>query len=535
MGELHFYQRPWFYLVFPPVLVIIMVLVIALMGSTFTGYLGPIVRALVAYFGLLLLWLAFFAQFILPVETFWDRQKIFDRLMAYLLGLHGPALFIRNGELVERDGEKNREGPGVIWLDSASGVVTRTAEAFKNTFGPGVHFTQAGEKIGGIVDLHIQRHSIGPRDNEDPFAEKSAEQSDLDFKFIQDRRIQTSALTRDGIEIVPNISVLFKIDAEPVSDPSLPGSRFGFDADAVRLAITGEAINPDVPRDSHRYRIPWNQLPALLAADVWRDLVSKFTLNELFLQEYSRPHAFSDPPDESPMERSSGKGAIRPQGTLATLLTGLLKELSRLVSETSNRIERYCRKPATVTPARLDDAKKSRLDEGKLTGLQVINFLLKERLQRHKAAQIDQYGKYQGEGGKSKEFEFLKSRGIRILSVSVSNIRLLPAIDKRLINQWTASWLARAREERDRLEQEDGFNRIHNEEVALRDYVLQLSNDLLLQLRRNRARDLRETLRVLMLESRVMLVHDAQLRRYNSQEREALEEILQWLETGSDS
>lgn len=535
MGEIHFYHRPWFYLVFPPVLVIIMVLILAPMGAAFTGYMKPMVLALGGYFGLLLAWLAFFAQFVLPVDTIRDRQKIFYRLMAYLLGLHGPALFIRNGELVERDNEKNRQGPGVMWLDSASGVVTRTAESFKNTFGPGVHFTEAGEKIAGIVDLHIQRHSIGPKENEDPFAEKSAEQADLDYKFAQDRRIQTSALTRDGIEIVPNISVLFKIDAEPVRDPSSPGSRFGFDAESVRLAITGEAINPDVPRDSFRYRIPWNQLPALLAADVWRDLVSKFTLNELFLQEYSRPPTFSGPPDQKAGEKDTADRALGSQGAVATFLTSLLQELTRGLSATSNRIERFCRKPPDVEPIGDNDAKRSNPDERKLTGLEVVNFLLKERLQRHKVAQIDQYGKLEGEGDNSYEFDFLRSRGIRVLSVSVSNIRLLPSIDKRLINQWTASWLARAREERDWLEQQDGFNRIHNEEVALRDYVLQLSDDLLRQRRRNGAGDLRETLRVLLLESRVMLVHDAQLRRHNIQEREALEEILQWLETDTHS
>ena len=40
---------------------------------------------------LLILWMAFFAQFVLPVRTFRDRQKIFDRLITYLFGGHGPA------------------------------------------------------------------------------------------------------------------------------------------------------------------------------------------------------------------------------------------------------------------------------------------------------------------------------------------------------------------------------------------------------------------------------------------------------------
>jgi hypothetical protein len=53
--------------------------------------------SLMAYFGNvflfvlgLLVWSAFFAQFILPVCTFSDRQKIFDRLIAHMSGGQNP-------------------------------------------------------------------------------------------------------------------------------------------------------------------------------------------------------------------------------------------------------------------------------------------------------------------------------------------------------------------------------------------------------------------------------------------------------------
>jgi len=72
-------------------------------------------------------WMVFFAQFVLPVSKVQDRIKVVERLVTYLLGGHGPAIFIENGFVRANDGENKRKGPGVIWLDSASTAVLRTA------------------------------------------------------------------------------------------------------------------------------------------------------------------------------------------------------------------------------------------------------------------------------------------------------------------------------------------------------------------------------------------------------------------------
>src|SRR5215510_10223587 len=144
---------------------------------------------------LLLLWTAFFAQFVLPVRTASDRQRIVERLLTYLSGGHGPALFIANGVIKEHLGERNKQGPGVVWLDSASSAVTRTAVKIRQTMGPGVHFLNSGEFIAGTVDLHIQNQSLGPRESDKPYDP----QNGMDFseyQQVQDRRKQVSAWTR---------------------------------------------------------------------------------------------------------------------------------------------------------------------------------------------------------------------------------------------------------------------------------------------------------------------------------------------------
>ncbi|HSM71699.1 MAG TPA: hypothetical protein VK851_09160, partial [Anaerolineales bacterium] len=116
-------------------------------GFRYSNYLGFKIWIVLLGISLVVLWLAFFAQFVLPVKTFEQRQKIFDRLITYLLGGHGPAIFIENGVFKEHSGERLKKGPGVVWLDSASAAVTRPAVKIEQKLGPGGHVIDRGESI----------------------------------------------------------------------------------------------------------------------------------------------------------------------------------------------------------------------------------------------------------------------------------------------------------------------------------------------------------------------------------------------------
>lgn len=528
MDETRFYQRPLFLLLFPPFLIVLLYYFTRPAGFGNTYYLIEILLLLSLYFALILFWLAFFSQFVLPVNTFADRQKIFDRVFAYIFGGHGPAIFFRDGEPVKSDREEERIGPGVLWLDSASGVVTRTASAYKNTFGPGVHFTDRFEQIAGYVDLHIQNDRIGPRGDEDTFTTKSDVE---DYAGILTRRRETTALTRDGIEVVPNIGVTFKIDADPVTNSSMPGSRFGYDESVVRLAVQGQPINPDMPKDSPLYHIPWNQLPALLAADAWRDLVSKFTLNDLFDRRFILPPSIPNLPPPI-RDDDTTRVSIVVQGPLANTLTIVFREINRSLSRLSSWIESHCNPDyRIVTEEKPTTRYKEPPKEERVTGLQLINFLVKERLQKQQVSRLNQFGNPElGQTEPGSEYNFLRSRGIRVFSAGVSNLRFAPEVENKWLEQWTATWLIRAQDENWRLDQEEGYQRLLNEGNALKDYIIQLSYDLIFQKNKGRAGDLPETLRALMLESRVALIRETQLFRQSSPEREEIEDIIQWLE-----
>jgi hypothetical protein len=247
------------------------------LGGVQANRTAVILDLLIFYAGLFL-WIFFFAQFVLPVRLLKERLRVAGRLIRYLFGVHGPAIFVENGDAVQRGNEIKLTRPGIALIDSASGAMLRTDTAFTRPVGPGVTFTHHGERLAATVDLRRQVMLIGPRDNEDPFAPQGKDERTPAYEARQDRRWETSALTRDGIEIVPRVIVVFKLQSEPFSGDT----PFGYDPSAVQRAATGEGIDPNLDPDNELRNVPWEKLPGRLAINVWREVLPIFTLNTLF-------------------------------------------------------------------------------------------------------------------------------------------------------------------------------------------------------------------------------------------------------------
>ena len=236
------------------------------------------ILALLIFFFSLVTFLIFFGQFILPVLNLTERIKAVQRLILYLLGDHGPAFFIENGELRERRIDRSKNGPGVVILDTASAAVLRTPVKYKGAIGPGIAFTERNDIIAGIVDLHIQSQSIGPRQEEDPFSPLQKGESTASFEARMARKNETLAVTRDGIQICVNLSVRFKLDAKPGEG----NSAYGYNPKSVEKAIIGQSINFEKPDDNPDRISSWKWFPVNLTIDVFREYISKYTLNEIF-------------------------------------------------------------------------------------------------------------------------------------------------------------------------------------------------------------------------------------------------------------
>ncbi len=525
MDEHRFYQKRWFY-IFAWIVV----------GGGFYAWqimeLGGLIENLGRLFfdALLfstgvLVWLAFFAQFVLPVRTLRERQKIFDRLLTYLSGGHGPTIFIENGRIRESHGERLKKGPGVLWLDSASAAVTRSATKFENTFGPGVHFTKKGETIASTVDLHTQTQGMGPRPAENPFAAKKEGQSEDEFNHIQKRRLEVSAWTRDGIEIVPNISIVFEIDAIPAKGDE-EGSRFGFDAEAVRKAITGEGVNPGAPSDAPRRRVAWNQLPALIAADLWREYLSKFTLAELF--EASQPGPQPKPPAPAPKldETQAHLQPISSSSSLIKTLASMLHEMGLILARWADKCEglgKGVAKSAAPAPKPAHPVIEELVRE---TALQTINRTIKARMTEAVVDVMDDNGNLGKGTFFSPECDLLKQRGLNVIAASVSNLRFPQHIEEQLVRQWSTSWLGNAVVERQRIDRQRGFVELSGQVETVLQYALSLSSNLL----RHKPSTQKDTLKTLMLRSRDALIKNDRLHHRASMEREELEGLIQWVE-----
>jgi hypothetical protein len=546
MEDTPVFRRPWFYIAGW------LFFLVALYGwqvyrlwNEQSELLNVLFELVCLFPAFLLLWVAFFSQFVLPVQTFEQRQKIFDRLLSYLFGSHGPALFIKNGVIQEHAGERLKKGPGVVWLDSASAALTRTSTKIKQTLGPGVHFLANGEYITATLDLHTQFEKLGPRDTDDPFA--PGEDSTPEYREVQDRRRQVSAWTRDGIEVIPNISITFRVDTG-LPEPGKPGSRFGYrtgitredrenqkqDLEAIKKALLGEGINPNISTDSPLHKVAWNQLPAQVAVDVWREYAAKFTLDEFFAPTQDVP-----PPPPPPLQPTSSEIAslndptqfTAHQNRLEDALTAMLHEINRLMEriiqwlDGQKQVEPPKHPAPQPTPA---PQAPTSLETQKKTALQVINEVVTARLTKTEVPSLDNQGKRSFGLYPSREFEILKNRGLKILSVSISPPRTHPNINNLMIERWNANWAKTVDDEKNQIESQHALQAAAGHDQAIVDYAMHLSKDLLKRVPPTTS----ETLKNLVRRSRLIAFKYPQLRSKLMDDQDTFEEIIKWIDTG---
>ena len=130
--------------------------------------------------------------------------------------------------------------------------------------------------------------------------------------------------------------MIFKIDAPPAKGEDA-GSRFGFDAEAVRKAVTGEGNVPPGFGSISSRTLGWNHLPALLAADLWREYLAKFTLAQLFETDQSPPPEPSGSSGPVPAETQVSYEPASLAGGEG--LAGMLHELNVWLARLADRCE----------------------------------------------------------------------------------------------------------------------------------------------------------------------------------------------------
>ena len=71
----------------------------------------------------LLLWMVLAANFVLPVEKRHERASAFRQLLYYFLNRHGPAVRVKEAQIIQHPGETKRVGPGMALVDLGSALV----------------------------------------------------------------------------------------------------------------------------------------------------------------------------------------------------------------------------------------------------------------------------------------------------------------------------------------------------------------------------------------------------------------------------
>lgn len=247
-------------------LMVILLLVPMIWGSLI--YLFPPKGAEVFHSGMVLLYalgsfcvlffggIALISQFVLPVQTFEERRGVFGRLMLYILGKHGPALFVREAKVQASEEEKKRKGHGIVLVDANSAAALQRDKLPKppakaiRIIGPGIAFIHPNEKLRekDILDLRKQSRTV----------------------------TNVKALTREGITVTVTINLIFHL-AQPPKSPSSERNQppYPFDPESAFRAIYGHAIGSAVS-------VPWADLPAIVAKEIYRDIISRETLDRLF-------------------------------------------------------------------------------------------------------------------------------------------------------------------------------------------------------------------------------------------------------------
>ncbi len=407
MRPMPFYRKPSFRILLFAALLVGAYVYAYLVGAGLLSILAGAALDLVVLFIFFQLCTFFYAQFVAPVRTHAERGEIYRRLLLHLLGAHGAAIFVKDGRLVERRGERSRPGPGLLWLDSASAVVTRSESGWSRALGPGVHLIGAHEKIASTFSLHRQSCTLGPAPDEqifDQLREDGLPDDRARHDVTQDKRMSVTARTRDGNEVVPEIQVVFKLDAMPARSGA-PGSRFGFSEESVLRAARGEGVSAGSSGENPHH-VAWNQLPSLIAVDLWREYLGKFTLDELFKASFPGLPEFLQP--QAPA--SEGVAAIDgpTNGNPA----------ARFLGHLNDRVERWLDDrgikeeiPLAGPFVRAAETSVRRQSSRNYTALEIVGQMMRERMTKAVVPILDDCGRLI-KGHVSSE-EFKRTQGTR--------------------------------------------------------------------------------------------------------------------------
>jgi len=385
-----------------------------------------------------------------------------------------------------------------------------------------VHFLDSNEKIATIFNLHLQQCSIGPAHGARIFAspgEDASADEQADYAATQAERMSVTGRTRDGNEVVPRIGLVFKLDAMPAS-LGQPGSRFGFSADAVSRAARAEGVATSRDAES-RSRVRWNQLPSLIAADLWREYLSKFTLDELFTPTFAALPSVLQP---EPAAAGTWNGTEQLQGTGPR--DGMLRRFNDSLETWLERRNVRNTAPQESPFVQARDSRAAGARGRSYTALEIVAQMIKSRMTRAMVPVLDEYGRPAKGRLESEEYKRLKERGLVVVDVDIEAIHCDPAVEDQIVRNWNTSWLGTAKDDRRHIEKLELLSMQAGRQKALLEHAGHLAR----QIEADEPATVSSAVQSLLRSAHAAVLADERLSSRGTTELQALSQIQRWAE-----
>ncbi len=228
-------------------------------GATLHGTLGALLGVFLTQ-GFFWITVVFVSQYLFATPSSTHHTMAFRVFLAWLFNAGGFSYVAKEGKVEKRmDSGFIGMGPGVLLVDTNTAVLFERYGRLSRICGPGVWFVGWDETARGAADLRPQIRRLAP----------------------------IKALSRDGIWMDTRVQIMFQHKPLPQpEDGKFPKEPFGYDGETVHWAIYNPAIGQGQATD-------WGEPLVSLAADKARNILMRYTLDDLFRPENPQVVGFS--------------------------------------------------------------------------------------------------------------------------------------------------------------------------------------------------------------------------------------------------
>ncbi|MEW5871384.1 MAG: hypothetical protein AB1894_19080 [Chloroflexota bacterium] len=294
------------------------------------GYMGGYLFFLML---LVLVIIVLLSQVILPVYSGPGRRKVAERLFGFLTGMKMPVIFVRLGKLTKELSDPGRVRGGMAIVDLNSAIVLEkqltpfltniqgkpgddqadskakaASRSVARVAGPGVNFIEWNERLRGVVSLQKQfRINLGVKGYTSDGIEVGTHVFSI-FTLGQPATVMKVAYDEDGDNIclvkvdestkrieaildeldsqdkaeINSFAQWFLASREPNAQLSPTEDNkdyppFALEDERIIAAVYSKALNV-----SDSVPVLWDDLPALIATEVFRNLISQVPYDLLY-------------------------------------------------------------------------------------------------------------------------------------------------------------------------------------------------------------------------------------------------------------